>query len=275
MSESLLSYYNSRCPWGMPGREFLIRGFALRETMPPVIVHNGEKAAYPWPWLFIFFEDPVILNPGTPEAAECERSLMIWPAGAAHHYGNEVRKWTHSWMIVDFPEMEQFLKNRPLPVGAPFRTDAGRLFAKYLPMFHGELTVETPDSFFLKNLLQLFLYDLHRACRSDAAPVPQRVREMEQYLAEHLAEVLTVPALAAEFGLSAPHVTALFREFCRTSPMARLNALRMNRAARLLSLYPYSCKEIAELTGFRDALYFSRRFRQFWGMSPRDYRNRS
>ena len=49
----------------------------------------------------------------------------------------------------------------------------------------------------------------------------------------------------------------------------------MEQAAKLLRLYPYSCKEIAVFSGFHDPLYFSRRFHQFWGMSPREYRKQN
>ncbi len=274
MPTTQLSSYDSITPWQAPGKEFHIRGFALREEMPPVMIHHGEKRAYPWPWLLVFFNDPVRINPGTPEEIVCEESLMIWPPGARHHYGNETRNWTHSWMIVDFPEMEQLLKSHPLPVGSPLRTDADRLFARYLPLFHEEGALAEPDLFFQKNLLQLFLYELHRQCKHNYQPIPHRIQEMERYLRTHIREELTLEGVAAHFGLSTPHFAALFREQYRVSPMQYLNTLRMNKAARLLRLYPYSCKEVAERTGFGDPLYFSRRFRQFWGVSPRDYRNR-
>ena len=97
---------------------------------------------------------------------------------------------------------------------------------------------------------------------------------MELYLQKNLQKNLTVEGVAAHFGLSAPHFAALFREYYHKSPMSYLNSLRMNRAARLLSLYPYTCKEIALQTGFRDSLYFSRRFHHYWGVSPRDYRKK-
>jgi len=264
MIYSHISYYDSRTPWGCEtGKKFLIRGFADRETMPPVMIRNGDKTGYPWPWLIMFFHDgaTVVLEDSTEEISE--NTLMIWPVGKPHQYGNETQAWTHSWLTADFPEMEQFQKNYPLPVGKPFRVDAGDIFTRYLGMFQEELTRGTGDLFFQRNLLQLFLYDLHRRCRDDFIPVPRRLQEMEQYLSSHLQEELTVEGTALLFGISAPHFMALFRKYYHTSPMHYLNTLRMNRAARLLQFYPYSCKEIAELTGFRDPLYFSKVFHIF------------
>ncbi len=242
--------------------------------MVPGVVRNGEKRAYPWPWLLVFFHSPAKLNAGTTEEVDCGESLMIWPPGAPHRYGCMTQEWCHSWLILDDPELEQFLERYPLPIGVPLRTDAGRLFNRYLPLLLEETGLPQPDLFFQKNLLQLFFYDLHRQCKHNYRPVPHRVQEMELYLRGHLKEALSLETVAAHFGVSAPHFSALFREYFHMSPIHYLNTLRLNKAARLLQLYSLSCKEVAEQTGFQDQLYFSRRFRQFWGVSPSEYRAR-
>lgn len=108
MIDSPLSYYNSEHPWKHFGEEFLIRGFALHEQMPPMTVKNGDKSSYPWPWLLIYFESPVILNEKSCTEIPAG-TLMVWPPGATHCYGNPERGWSHSWMIVDLPEMESVL----------------------------------------------------------------------------------------------------------------------------------------------------------------------
>ncbi len=273
MIEPHISFYDNHTPWGPAvGRNFQIRGFAYRETMPRGMVCNGDKAGYPWPWLLIFFHDPATVVLEDVRADVAENSLMVWPAGASHHYGNAGREWTHSWLIVDFPEMSQFQKNYPLPVGRPFCISADAIFARYLGILQDEFRRDATDLFFQQNLLQLFLYDLHRWCKLNFVSIPERLLEMERYLSSHLQEELTAESIAAHFGITAPHFRSLFRKYFHSSPMQYLNTLRQNKAARLLRFYPYSCKEIAEMTGFRDPLYFSRCFRRFWGTSPSEYR---
>lgn len=274
VSNPELSYYDSFTPWNSVEERFLIRGFALNDRMPPVLVHHGEKAEYPWPWLIICFEEPVTLNSGWKNESSCERSTMIWPPGSAHRYGSSDHPWRHSWLIVEFPEMGALLEQYELPVGVPLRMDAGRIFAKYLTLLHEELMQYEPDEPFLKGVLRLFLYELHRLRRDRREQIPARVLEMKLYLAEHLAEALSVEAVAARFELSPAHFSALFRRCYHVAPMRYLNLLRMNQAARLLRLYPYSCKEVAARIGFRDPLYFSRSFRRFWGVSPQSFRER-
>ncbi|UKI32975.1 MAG: hypothetical protein L6W00_05510 [Lentisphaeria bacterium] len=115
MSNPELSYYDSFTPWNSVEERFLIRGFALNDRMPPVLVHHGEKAEYPWPWLIICFEEPVTLNSGWKNESSCERSVMIWPPGSAHRYGSSDHPWRHSWLIVEFPEMGALLENMSSP----------------------------------------------------------------------------------------------------------------------------------------------------------------
>ena len=85
MIEPHISFYDNHTPWGPAvGRNFQIRGFAYRETMPRGMVCNGDKAGYPWPWLLIFFHDPATVVLEDVRADVAENSLMVWPAGASH-----------------------------------------------------------------------------------------------------------------------------------------------------------------------------------------------
>ena len=146
MIDSHFSFYDNQTPWSQkPGQNFLIRGFAYRETMPRGMIRHGDKTNFPWPWLLIYFHDPVtIMSEGTLIDAG-ENTLMVWPPGSCHHYGNAEREWTHSWLTVDFPEMPQFQKNYPLPIGKPCGVYAGTIFIRYLGMFQEELKKDSGD----------------------------------------------------------------------------------------------------------------------------------
>ena len=56
--------------------------------------------------------------------------------------------------------------------------------------------------------------------------------------------------------------------------MQYLAVIRMNKAEMLLTTTSLTVAEIAEMTGYQDSLYFSRRFRQIKGCSPTEKRNR-
>ena len=267
-----ISYFDSLTPWKNAGDHFLIRGFALNEEMQPAIVRHGEKKEYPWPWLIIFFNGPAWLNIGSPEEKEYEHSMMIWPPGVSHCYGNPDKNWIHSWIILDDPDMESALLGYPLKIGEPILIDAEKLFERYLTLLYEDILQNGSDPHFQKKIIRLFLYELHRLTRKQEPVIPQRIQEIKLYLMNNYAKELTIESIAKHFEISPSLLSMSFREHYHIAPIAYVISLRMNQAARLLRFYPYTCKEIAELVGFQDPLYFSRKFRKYWGMSPKEYR---
>jgi len=103
--------------------------------------------------------------------------------------------------------------------------------------------------------------------------------EVERTIAHilgHYHEVdLSVEKLARMAGISRRWYTALFKSLTGQSPNDYISELRMAAAKKLLHTTDDSLYTIARRAGFADEHYFSRRFRQAVGMSPRGYiRNR-
>ena len=67
---------------------------------------------------------------------------------------------------------------------------------------------------------------------------------------------------------------ALFHEIFGVSPMAYITRLRIQQSMTYLQQTDLSIAKIASSVGYEDPLYFSRVFRQMFGFSPKEYRNR-
>lgn len=81
-------------------------------------------------------------------------------------------------------------------------------------------------------------------------------------------------ASMAEFcGLSPSYFSISFKKQMGTPPNTFLNTLRIEKAKDLLFSQNIPITSIAPLVGFEDPLYFSRVFKRFTGMSPRQFRN--
>ncbi len=97
-----------------------------------------------------------------------------------------------------------------------------------------------------------------------------RLREtVEAHLSD---ECFSVQSLASEMAMDR---TGLFRRvqaLTGQSPSAYIRTIRMNVAARLLGESNMSVADIASRTGFSSAKYFSRIFKDTYGMLPKDYR---
>lgn len=101
---------------------------------------------------------------------------------------------------------------------------------------------------------------------------PSVLNDLVRYMQDHLAEPLTVDVLCRRSGMSRAALHRIFARHMECSPIEFLLRLRMARARELL-VYPwYSIKEVAELVGYSNQLYFSAEFRKRCGTSPKAFR---
>lgn len=100
------------------------------------------------------------------------------------------------------------------------------------------------------------------------------IRDMRQYVREHLFEHHDFDAMALRFGLSPSTFRRYWNRYMPEPPARYVMILRMREARRLLVETDLSIAEIAEKTGFGDPLYFSRYFSNSAGVPPSQYRTK-
>ena len=101
-----------------------------------------------------------------------------------------------------------------------------------------------------------------------------QLRAVLAYIDAHLAEPLTVGAIAAVAGVSVFHFSRLFRESTGQAPYAFVTARRIERAAQRLHGGTEPVAEIGRALGFSSASHFARAFAARMGCAPQRYRQR-
>lgn len=96
----------------------------------------------------------------------------------------------------------------------------------------------------------------------------KRVHHTIETMERELHRRLTTTGLAGAAGLSAAHLTRLFREATGTTPGAYLRNLRMARARQLLERTTLSVAEVMTQVGIADRSHFDRDFRRAHGLNP-------
>ena len=91
--------------------------------------------------------------------------------------------------------------------------------------------------------------------------------KLEQYVAGHLEQGITLQAMAAEVGQSRSFLTHHFRDEFGCSPKEYVLRMKMEKARDLLGR-GQQVKGAANALGFYDPFHFSRRFKAYWGVSP-------
>lgn len=93
----------------------------------------------------------------------------------------------------------------------------------------------------------------------------------ESVLRGRYSERITVKSIAAELDITPNYLSAIFKEAKGIGLTDRLLEIRMKKAAELLARGELSVSEIAASVGYDDAGHFRRRFKQYFGVSIRDY----
>lgn len=132
------------------------------------------------------------------------------------------------------------------------------------------------DSPLVQGLVLAHLALLRDALAATARPEPAQshlVTQCQQLVSQNLANpALTVAWLARSIQCSADYLSNLFHRQTGQTLNTHINHERLDLAQHLLRDSTLSVKEIAQRCGFRDAGYFTRRFRRLTGHTPRGYR---
>lgn len=101
----------------------------------------------------------------------------------------------------------------------------------------------------------------------------EKVRAIQAYLAEHLAQSVSQEELARRFDFPLTGMKKCFQSVCGASIGAWVTALRMNRAAEMLvGAREMSVAEIGCSVGYDSASKFTAAFKRTMGMTPSEYR---
>jgi AraC-like DNA-binding protein len=91
------------------------------------------------------------------------------------------------------------------------------------------------------------------------------------YIDAHLAERLTVTALAAQVNLSPSAFSRTFREVTGRSPYQFIKERRLHRARELLAEGRLGVGRVSRAVGYASPSHFIKEFRARFGMNPRDF----
>ena len=101
-----------------------------------------------------------------------------------------------------------------------------------------------------------------------------RLQIMMQYIQEHYQENLRLEDIGAAVHIGRSLTLQVFQLGIHQSPIAYLIEFRLKQAAKLLTSTEKNVGRIAEETGFESSTYFCRKFRELYGKTPKDYRNK-
>jgi AraC-like DNA-binding protein len=121
--------------------------------------------------------------------------------------------------------------------------------------------------------LKLVLLKLWETVSENALPA-RMVEALDEYIRENCADEISNTEIGAIFGYHPFYVSRVLKEKKGITLRQYIISYRLKRSKKMLELTKMSIAEIAEECGFTDASYFTKTFRQTFGMTPKEWRNK-
>ncbi|MBH5318509.1 response regulator [Paenibacillus sp. GSMTC-2017] len=100
------------------------------------------------------------------------------------------------------------------------------------------------------------------------------IRNVRKTIQDRMSENITLKDIAQHFSFSPSYLGFLIKEKSGSTFNELLVQLRMEKACELLKQPGFKIYEIADLVGYRYLPYFSRQFKEKFGMTPLEYRKK-
>lgn len=127
----------------------------------------------------------------------------------------------------------------------------------------------------VKELKTLFLTTLHLLCEICGTSFGKYKSEIQTaliYLHTHYTEKITLDSIAEAVNLNRSYLCRLFKKELGKSIFSYLGQLRLEKAAHILKTNNHAyIREVAEQFGIDEPFYFTRKFKEYYGVSPREY----
>ena len=214
--------------------------------------------------------DIVIVNPcethdfafvGTPARYHC---LMIDPRLWGGHSDTSIRKYLE-------PLTARKLRfHNVIRDNASVRSILDDLITEYTEEQPGyELAVKGN---LLRLLAHLFRYESDSAAESKSTDAYAPIAPALRYISDNYTSEITLSDLAGICCMNRSYFCRRFHEITGRTAIAYVNEYRLAKAQALLLTTSMTISEVASAVGYDDSSYFTRRFRDLFGCTPKQLR---
>ena len=124
-----------------------------------------------------------------------------------------------------------------------------------------------------RNLIMIFPKDNEGTYDNGKVLREKRMKDMLGYIQKNYPNAITITDIAASANISKSECFRCFAELSQLSPIEYVNQYRLTQAAQLLRTTAQSVSDICYLTGFNSSSYFTKKFKDYFKMTPKDYRS--
>lgn len=207
-------------------------------------------------------------------------AFLVPPNTEAWYEADQKDPWFYSWIGFSGVKAKECMDNSGFTQKRPVRrinciVHVQELIEKILEEFQLSYKCELRRNAYL----MLIFSDLVEEYMKEAPglshysyPGTVYARYAIDYINQHYNEKIKIADLATYIGINRSYLTSNFKKATGYSPQEYLVLLRMDKAASMLKNTDMSISDVAASVGYGDQLAFSKIFKQYYGVSPRTFR---
>lgn len=122
-------------------------------------------------------------------------------------------------------------------------------------------------------LMRILEYYSEQIRKSIAGDRSFNVDDIKEYIDNHYFEDIKISMFTEKYFLSREYLMKLFKQQFGYGIHEYVQKVRMDKAQQLLDDSSLKIQDISEMLGYKDKNYFSKAFRNYYSVSPSEYRN--
>lgn len=244
-----------------------------------VVIHNAHELQFhshlheQIEIVYVFDGGQHINIDGNDYDVKAGQAAIVFPETVHHYFRKEQRQTDEIMIIVSpkllshvFPDLSDIKSETPLIT----EIDEAAAFAFQQLLENPQLTEKLGWTIIIlsKLLKQLKL------TKNSGAPVKHLTQKIIQYIGQNFKQDITLETLAKEFSVSKFYISHIFSEKIKISFRNYLALIRAEYAAGLIRSTNDSITNICACSGFSSQRTFNRAFKQIYGMTPREYKQK-
>lgn len=97
------------------------------------------------------------------------------------------------------------------------------------------------------------------------------VKTTLEYIHKNINTKITVPHIAQSIPISPSYLSTIFKKYMKTTIVEYMNSYKLEKSKDLIKTTNYNITEISNMLGYNSVHYFSRQFKNAYGISPSYY----
>ncbi|WP_322904631.1 AraC family transcriptional regulator [Paenibacillus campi] len=211
-------------------------------------------------------------------------SFLIHPGQLVSYVSDQQQPWHYHWVAFAGEQADELVQQAGFRADASVARRSQQLGSSEIGTYLGAMLQAFYTQKDSSDLAALGYLHLIMAAASEqltqqaalpgAESVTRRtVKQMIHYMSSQYAHPVSIEHMCSSIGYNRAYMSRIFKKETGMTPVTYLLKLRIDKARQLLRERPeLSTQQIAASVGLTDALYFSKQFRRFYGVSPSQYR---